>query len=53
MRYEEVDRWNPIPISEYPYDLELCDLCVRTCPIEIRIIAPKKAQCDAGEAALG
>jgi ferredoxin-type protein NapG len=30
-------------VTEYPYDLELCDLCVRQCPIEIRI-----AQCEAG-----
>jgi ferredoxin-type protein NapG len=43
LRYEAVDRWNPIPVRDYPYDLELCDLCVRQCPIEIRI-----AQCDAG-----
>ena len=33
-RYTEVDRWNPIKISDHPYDLELCDLCVRECPIE-------------------
>jgi ferredoxin-type protein NapG len=44
LRYQEVDRWNPIPVAEHPYDLELCDLCVRQCPIEIRI-----AQCAAGE----
>jgi len=44
LRYEEVDRWNPIPVAEHPYDLELCDLCVRQCPIEIRI-----AQCEAGK----
>ena len=44
LRYEEVDRWNPIPVAEHPYDLELCDLCVRQCPIEIRI-----AQCAAEE----
>lgn len=44
MRYEEVDRWNPIPIADHPYDLELCDLCVRTCPIEIRA-----NQCDIGQ----
>ncbi|WP_369157979.1 4Fe-4S binding protein [Candidatus Thiodiazotropha sp. LNASS1] len=37
LRYEEVDRWNPIPVADYPYDLEICDLCVRQCPIEIRI----------------
>ncbi len=43
LRYEEVDRWNPIPIREHPYELEICDLCVRQCPIEIRI-----AQCEAG-----
>lgn len=43
LRYEAIDRWNPIPVAEHPYDLELCDLCVRQCPIEIRI-----AQCEAG-----
>ena len=44
MRYTEVDRWNPIPIADHPYDLELCDLCMRECPIEIRI-----AQCEVGK----
>lgn len=44
LRYEDVDRWTPIPVADYPYDLELCDLCVRQCPIEIRI-----AQCAADE----
>lgn len=44
LRYEAVDRWNPIPVADHPYDLELCDLCVRQCPIEIRI-----AQCEAVE----
>ncbi len=37
LRYSEVDRWTPIPVADHPYDLELCDLCVRQCPIEIRI----------------
>ena len=41
LRYEKVDRWNPIPLAEHFYELELCDLCVRQCPIEIRI-----KQCD-------
>ena len=44
LRYEEIDRWNPILVSEHPYDLEICDLCVRQCPIEIRI-----SQCEAAE----
>ncbi len=44
LRYDAVDRWNPIPVAEHPYDLELCDLCVRQCPIEIRI-----AQCQDGK----
>ncbi|MGB5669133.1 MAG: 4Fe-4S binding protein, partial [Sedimenticolaceae bacterium] len=43
LRYEEIDRWNPISVADHPYDLELCDLCMRQCPIEIRI-----AQCEAG-----
>jgi len=33
-RYMEVDRWTPIPIADHPYDLDLCDLCERECPIE-------------------
>ncbi|RMG34389.1 MAG: 4Fe-4S ferredoxin, partial [Gammaproteobacteria bacterium] len=37
LRYAEIDRWNPIPVAEHPYELEICDLCVRQCPIEIRI----------------
>lgn len=44
LRYDEIDRWNPIAVADHPYDLELCDLCVRQCPIEIRI-----AQCEAGK----
>ncbi|MET0101781.1 MAG: 4Fe-4S dicluster domain-containing protein [Sedimenticola sp.] len=44
LRFEEVDRWNPIPLADYPFDLELCDLCVRLCPIEIRM-----AQCAEGK----
>ncbi|MCF6238408.1 MAG: 4Fe-4S ferredoxin, partial [Candidatus Marinimicrobia bacterium] len=43
LRYNEIDRWNPIPLNEHPYDLESCDLCVRMCPIEIRI-----SMCEAG-----
>jgi ferredoxin-type protein NapG len=43
LRYDAVDRWTPIPVRDHPYDLELCDLCVRQCPIEIRI-----AQCESG-----
>lgn len=42
-RYNEIDRWNPIPVRDRDFDLEICDLCVIHCPIEIRI-----AQCDAG-----
>jgi len=44
LRYEEIDRWTPIPVAAHPYDLERCDLCVRQCPIEIRI-----AQCESGK----
>ncbi len=44
LRYGEIDRWNPIPVREHPYDLELCDLCVRQCPIEIQL-----AQCASGK----
>ena len=48
LRYEEIDRWNPIPVAEHPYDLEICDLCVRQCPIEQRITACEEKR-QAGE----
>ena len=44
LRYDEIDRWIAQPVSGHEYDLELCDLCVRQCPIEIR-----RLQCDAGK----
>ena len=34
MRYMAVDRWKPIRVSEHPYDIPECDLCVRECPIK-------------------
>lgn len=34
MRFTEVDRWKPIPLKDHPFDVALCDLCVRTCPIK-------------------
>jgi ferredoxin-type protein NapG len=34
LRYMAVDRWKPIRVSEHPYDLKECDLCVRECPVE-------------------
>ncbi|WP_428827649.1 4Fe-4S dicluster domain-containing protein [Azonexus sp. IMCC34842] len=34
LRYMDVDRWKPIKVSEHPYDLLECDLCVRACPIK-------------------
>lgn len=43
LRYEEIDRWNPIPLKDHPYDVEICDLCVQACPIEQRY-----NQCQAG-----
>ncbi|MCU7837147.1 MAG: 4Fe-4S binding protein [gamma proteobacterium symbiont of Taylorina sp.] len=36
LRYEEIDRWNPIALRDHPYDVEICDLCVQACPIEQR-----------------
>jgi ferredoxin-type protein NapG len=33
LRYEELDRWNPIPVRDHPYDRDPCDLCVVSCPI--------------------
>jgi ferredoxin-type protein NapG len=33
LRYEEIDRWNAIPVRDHSYDREVCDLCVVECPI--------------------
>ena len=33
LRHESVDRWHALPLAEYPYDREICDLCVIECPI--------------------
>ncbi len=33
LRYEEIDRWNPLPVVDISYDREVCDLCVAECPI--------------------
>lgn len=44
LRYDDIDRWIAQPVSEHEYDLELCDLCMRQCPIEIR-----RLQCEAGK----
>ncbi len=43
LRFDEVDRWNAVPLTSQEFDLEICDLCVRLCPIEVRA-----NQCDAG-----
>lgn len=34
MRYMDVDRWKPIRVSDHPYDVAECDLCVRECPVK-------------------
>jgi ferredoxin-type protein NapG len=47
-RYGEIDRWNPLRVRSQDFDLPLCDLCVRHCPIEIRM-----AQCAAGKPPAG
>jgi ferredoxin-type protein NapG len=44
LRYEAIDRWNPIPLKDYSYDVDICDLCVQACPIEQRY-----NQCQAGK----
>lgn len=49
LRYTEIDRWKPQPVAKHPYDLELCDLCVRQCPIE-GAIALKPLTNEAGDA---
>ena len=48
LRFQEVSRWDPVKLAEQQFDLEICDLCVRLCPIEIRA-----NQCDAGKPPAG
>ncbi|MCK5727179.1 MAG: 4Fe-4S dicluster domain-containing protein [Thiotrichaceae bacterium] len=48
LRFEAIDRWYPVPLADQEFDLEICDLCVRLCPIEIRA-----NQCDAGNPPAG
>ncbi|MBT3238323.1 MAG: 4Fe-4S dicluster domain-containing protein [Rhodospirillaceae bacterium] len=38
LRYAEIDRWVPIKVNDHPYDLDICDLCERVCPIEGAIV---------------
>jgi ferredoxin-type protein NapG len=48
LRYPEIDRWKAQPVAEHDYRLEICDLCVRHCPIEGAItLAPLGG--DAGD----
>lgn len=49
LRYAEVDRWSPIPVRDHPYDLAICDLCIRQCPIEILIAQYEKAEGAPGD----
>lgn len=45
MRYMAVDRWKPIGVNDHPYDIPLCDLCVRECPVKGAIeLRPLKAE---------
>ena len=41
LRYMSVDRWKPIPVSDYKYDVEICDLCEQACPIKGAITVEK------------
>lgn len=34
LRYEDEERWKPLPVAGHRYDVAACDLCVRECPIE-------------------
>lgn len=46
LRYAELDRWNPKPVREHPYDRPVCDLCVVACPIKgaIRLVQRQDAE---------
>jgi ferredoxin-type protein NapG len=49
-RYMSVDRWKPVPLAKFAYDVEVCDLCVRECPIEGAITMEKLAGDPSGKA---
>jgi ferredoxin-type protein NapG len=34
LRYMSVDRWKPIPVRDFKYEREVCDLCEQACPIK-------------------
>ena len=34
LRWTEIDRWQAQSVAGHDYALDLCDLCVRECPIE-------------------
>jgi ferredoxin-type protein NapG len=51
LRYEEIDRWNPIPIAAHAYDREVCDLCALECPIGESAIAMVPLPASEGGAA--
>lgn len=34
LRFMDVDRWHPVPLNDHPFEVPVCDLCVRTCPIK-------------------
>ncbi len=34
LRWTEVDRWKAQPVKSHDYALDLCDICVQTCPID-------------------
>ena len=48
LRYEDIDRWTPMRVADHPYDLEICDLCVRECPIT-GAISLESVSTDAGD----
>ena len=41
LRYMKVDRWKPIPVRDYNYETDLCDLCEQACPIKGAITVKK------------
>lgn len=46
LRFTEVDRWKPILLTDHPFDVALCDLCVRTCPIKGAISLEEQTGAD-------
>lgn len=56
LRYEEIDRWTPLPVRSQEYSRDVCDLCVLECPIgdtALRMVSLEEIDEDDRDESLG